>query len=269
MIKQDFLLAVHEFFKNGSLLKEFNHAAIALIPKTKHAPQAKDFRPISCCNVFYKTITIIIANRLATVIPNIIDQAQNAFIEERIMIDNILLTQQLVRQYGRKTCTPRCMMMVDIKKAFDSISWIFLLDLLTHLGFPSIMVGWIRECITTTSFSIALNGKMHGFLKCKRGLRQGDPLSPYLFVLAMDYLSRSLNKATANLNFNFHPKCEKIGLSHLAFSDDIIFFSRGDSTSVSIILDTLCCFGQCSGLELNLTKSQLFATGFLKLNIKT
>lgn len=98
-----FLQAVKEFFKNGKLLKQLNHAAIALIPKTKHAPEAKDFRPISCCNVICKTIIKIIAKRLAGVIPKIIDPAQNAFLEYRLMNDNIQLAQQLIRRYGRKT----------------------------------------------------------------------------------------------------------------------------------------------------------------------
>lgn len=134
-IKVDFLNAVHEFFRNGRLLTQFNHTAIALIPKVKHAPQAKDFRPISCCNVIYKTITKVIASKLAVVIPNIIDPAQSVFLEERLMSDNILLAQHLLRNYGRKTSTPRCMMMVDIKKAFDSVSWEFMINLLHHLVF--------------------------------------------------------------------------------------------------------------------------------------
>lgn len=102
-IKVEFLQAIHVFFSKGRLLKQFNHAAIALIPKTKHAPRAKDFRPISCCNVIYKTIAKVIANRLAAVIPGIIDPAQNAFLEERLMLDNILLAQQLVRRYGKSS----------------------------------------------------------------------------------------------------------------------------------------------------------------------
>lgn len=119
-------------------MKQFNHVVISLIPKAKHAPEAKDFRPISFCNVFYKTITKIIANWIAKVIPSLLDSAQSAFLEERLMTDHILLAQQLIRKYGRKTCTPRCMMMVDIRKAFDTVSWSFILDLLHHFGFPQL-----------------------------------------------------------------------------------------------------------------------------------
>lgn len=122
-IQRDFLLVVHKFFRNGKILKQVNHAAIALIPKVKHAPQAKDFRPISCSNVLYKTITKIIANRLASVVPNMVDATQCAFLEERVMTDHILLAQELIRRYGRKSCTPRSMITVDIRKAFDTVAW--------------------------------------------------------------------------------------------------------------------------------------------------
>lgn len=147
------------------------------------------------------------------------------------------------------------------RKAFDTVSWSFILDLLKLFGFPLIMINWIKECITTASFSIFLNGKMHGFLKSQRGLRQGNPISPYLFVLAMEYLSISIKAATANPDFNFHPKCKNIGLTHLSFTDDIIFFSRGDTQSVSLLFDSINQFSKCSGLELNLSKSHTFAAG--------
>lgn len=258
LLRGNFLLVVHEFFRNGRLLKQFNHAAIALIPKSKHALETKDFRPISCCNVFYKTITKIIANKLAAVIPNIIDSAQGAFLEERLMSDNIMLTQHLIKRYDRKTSSPRSMLMVDIRKEFDSISWDFLLNLLPMLVFPPSMICWIKECTTTATCSISLNGKMHGFIKSKRGLREGDPLSPYLFVLAMEYLSRMIKAIAANQNFNYHLKCDKIGLTHLPFADDI---SRGDVESVSLLYYTLVQFGKFSGLKLNLSKSQIFNAG--------
>lgn len=268
LVERDFLQAAQEFFNSGKFLKQFNHAALALIPKSKHAPEAKDFKPISCCNVFYKTISKVIANKLAKVVPNIIDPAQCAFLEDRIMSDHVLLAQQLIRNYGRKSSSPRCMLKVDLRKAFDTVSWPFILNLLDRLGFPTGIIIWIKQCITTSSFSISLNGKMHCFLKTQRGLRQGDPISPYLFVLAMEYLSRSLKVATANPSFRYHPKCKQIGLTHLSFTNDIIFFSRGDTQSVSLIIDTLNHFGNCSGLEINLSKSHLFDAGVVEPDLQ-
>lgn len=269
IIQSDFLAVVQEFFETGKLLKQFNHVVIPLIPKTKHAPAACDFRPISCCNVFYKTVTKIIANRLAATIPNIIDPAQGAFLADRLMIDNVLLAQQMVRRYGRKSSSLRSMMMVDIKKAFDTLSWDFLINWLKRLGFPCIMISWIRECITTATCSISLNGNLHGSINDKRGLRKGDPISPFLFILAMEYLSRCIKANTQDPDFNFHPKCEKIGLTHLGFADDIILFSRGDVKSVGILFYSLQQFSLTFGLHLNLSKSKLFGVRFLDFDIQS
>lgn len=135
------------------------------------------------------------------------------------------------------------MLMVDIRKAIDIVNWSFFIYLLHHLGFPPTMKCWIKECITIVTFSISLNEKIHGFINSKRGPRQGDPLSPYLFVLAMEYLTWSIKAATSNPRFNFHPKCEKIRLTHLFFFMKLFFFSRGDLESVSILFHTLIQFG--------------------------
>lgn len=106
--------------------------------------------------------------------------------------------------------------MVDIRKAFDTLSWKFLDNILAGFGFPRTFASWLMECIPTTSYSISLNGGFHGFFKGKRGIRQGAPLSPYIFVLALEYLSRMIKLNTADPNFNFHPKRANLGITHLA-----------------------------------------------------
>lgn len=116
-------------------------------------------------------------------------------------------------------------------------------------------------------FLYFLNGKLHGFIKSKRGLRQGDPLSPYIFAFAMDYLSRIIKLNTANHSFNFDPKCEKIGFTHLAFADDIMLFTRGDEEPFNILFNSLQQFGACLGLEINLAKSNLFVAGVSNADI--
>ena len=174
------------------------------------------------------------------------------------MIDNIFLLQELLRQYGRKRASPRCILNVDLRKAFDSIEWDFLCEMLSALHFPPRFIGWIMECISTTTYSVSYNGSMHGFFKGKRGLRQGDPLSPYLFVLCIEYLSRGLGQLKENPDFNFHPKCGGLKITHLALVDDLVLFSRGDPKSVSLLMDILNHFGACSGLKINFSKSSFF-----------
>lgn len=260
-IETDFVDGIKEFFNSGSLLKQLNHTIIALVPKSSHTTSVEDFRPISCCNVFYKVISKILAARLRPILGSIVDQAQSAFVEGRSMMENIHLAQELMRQYNRKRVAPRCLLKVDLRKAYDSVEWGFLKQMLEGLGFPTKFIGWVMECVTTTSYSVALNGSLHGHFKGNRGLRQGDPLSPFLFVLCIEYLSRMLKVATYDSDFNFHPKCGPLRISHLAFADDLMLFARGDIISVSILMDCLNKFGEVSGLRMNNLKSSLFTAG--------
>lgn len=257
----DLTEAVLEFFRHGKLLKQLNHTIIALIPKVTHNAGVGDFRPIACCNIAYKLITKIISNRLAALMPKLISLPQSAFVKGRIITDNIFLAQELIRKYNYKRNAPKCTLKIDLRKAYDSISWEFLFDLLIGLGFPLSFAGWIKECVSTASFSIAINGELHGFIQGKRGIRQGDPMSPYLFLLCMEYFSRLLNTRTIQREFNFHAKCSSLKITHLAFADDLMLFSRGDEHSVGILMDTLKEFEESSGLRINSNKSSLFTAG--------
>ncbi|KAL5861832.1 hypothetical protein ACOSQ4_003128 [Xanthoceras sorbifolium] len=127
------------------------------------------------------------------VLPDIVIPFQSAFIAGRRISDNILLSQELLKNYHRDGGHPRCALKVDIMKAYDSVRWDFLVAILQILGFPEQMIAWISECISTPHFSISINGELNGFFASGRGLRQGDPMSPYLFVLAMEVFSGLMN----------------------------------------------------------------------------
>ncbi|GJX68842.1 putative reverse transcriptase domain, reverse transcriptase zinc-binding domain protein [Tanacetum coccineum] len=119
------------------------------------------------------------------------------------------------------------------------------------------MIGWIMECVTTTSFLISINGSLHGFFKGKRGLRQGDPLSPYLFTLVMEILTLMLQRGVSNANlFSYHRYCSKLKLINLCFADDLFLFSHGDTDSVKVIKEALNEFKEASGLVPSLPKSK-------------
>ncbi|RAL42508.1 hypothetical protein DM860_011126 [Cuscuta australis] len=266
VVGQNVFEAVDEFFRSGKLLKQINHATVALIPKVKDNPGVKDFRPIACSNVIYKIITKILSNRMSPLLPDLIDKAQSAFIGGRNLMDSVLLAQHLVRRYARKRSMPSCMMKVDLTKAYDTVSWSFLEKVMTGHGFPGRFVGWIIECVTTASFSLAINGGLHGFVKCGRGIRQGDPMAPTLFLFCIEYFSRLLKKMGKQRNFSYHPMCQTLEITHIAFADDLMLFSRGDLDSVGVLADALKHFSQVSGLHVNPQKSNIYLAGQIKDN---
>ena len=257
----DLCAAIQDFFVSGRLLKQVSHSIIALVPKSENASSPSDYRPISCSNVIYKVLSKILAGRLALALHDIVSPMQNAFLGGRHMSDNINLVQELLRQYCRKRSSPRCLLKVDFKKAFDSVQWDFLESLLCQLGFPAHFVLLVMQCISSASYSVAVNGDIHGFFPGKSGVRQGDPLSPYIFICCMEYFSRMLSLASQQDGFSYHPKCAAQGITHLAFADDVLLLSRGDLSSVSCFLQQLTLFSQTSGLHINPQKSFIFFGG--------
>ncbi|XP_052181660.1 uncharacterized protein LOC127794528 [Diospyros lotus] len=251
--------AIQSFFASGRLLSQVNATIISLIPKVPHPETPSQFRPISCCNVLYKVITKILANRIKTVLSSLVDVSQAAFVPGRSIGDNVLLAQELVFQYHLHQGPPRCAMKVNLAKAYDTVEWDFLLMTLQVMNFPSQFCGWIRECITTPRYSVKINGQLNGFFPGGRGLRQGDPLSPYLFVLVMQVLQGIIHYSRAS-DFQYHWKCEQTSLVMLMFADDLLMFSHGDPSSVSILKSCLERFSSLSGLVANPSKSDCFVS---------
>ncbi|CAL1380141.1 unnamed protein product [Linum trigynum] len=221
----------------------------------------KQFRPISCCNIFYKCIAKVLANRLREVLPLVISQNQSAFIKGRLISDNVLLAHEMVRLYNRKSVSPRCALKVDIMKAFDSVDWDFLETVMGAMGFPSQFVKWISICLHSTKLSVSFNGGLCGYFSSKKGLRQGDPLSPYLFTISMEVLSCMLNRAYVLKTLPPHPQTHRIALSHLCFADDLLIFTKGTCEAVETTKQILDIFYTVSGLKCNPTKSEVFCAG--------
>nr|GEU62956.1 hypothetical protein [Tanacetum cinerariifolium] len=242
-------VAIREFFMNGKILKEINHTFLALIPKVATPMKVTDFRPISCCNVIYKCTSKIITNRIIAGIKEVVSENQSAFVPGRRISGNILITQELMHNYHRNVGPPRCAFKVDIQKAYDTVDWHFLECILKQFGFLDKMVKWVVTCVTTASFSLHINGDVHGFFEGKRGLRQGDPMSPYLFTLVMEALTLMLQRRVRNSeSFRYHKQCEELQIINVCFADDLFLFTYGDMDSVKLIMDTLDEFKLVSGI---------------------
>jgi hypothetical protein len=146
-------------------------------------------------------------------------------------------------------------------KAYDSVNWEFLICCLHCFGFPKKFVSWIKECVTSPRFFVCLNGSLVGYFEGKKGLRQGDPLFPYLFVLAMEVLSKILAATTGpSSGFNYHSNCLKMKLTYLCFADDLLTFSEASQNSIGIIKAVLAEFEELSGLKANPSKSFYFCS---------
>lgn len=176
-------------------------------------------------------------------------------------MENVLLASELVKEYHKDTVFQRCAMKIDISKAFDSVQWSFMLNCLQALGFPDKFIHWIRLCITSPSFSVQVNGDLAGYFQSARGLRQGCSLSPYLFVICMDILSRKLDIAVQERKFKYHPRCKSLLLTHLCFANDLLVFVEGSKESVEGALSVFDDFTSWSGLKISMEKSTIYMAG--------
>ncbi|GJU04045.1 RNA-directed DNA polymerase, eukaryota, reverse transcriptase zinc-binding domain protein [Tanacetum coccineum] len=227
---------VKEFFMSGRLLGEVNATLISLIPKIQTPNKVTDFRPIACCNVLYKCISKVLTNRIKPILGKLVSCNQSAFITGRHIQDNIMLTQEIMKGYNRRGGPKTVAFKIDIQKAYDTVNWEFLEKTLSGFGFHKRMIKWIMQCVTTVAFTLNINGERIGYFKGGKGLRQGDPISPYLFTLVMEVFSLILLKEIEEEpNFQYHFGCKAIKLSHVCFADDLLVMCHGDPTSATVI----------------------------------
>ncbi|GAB2291433.1 hypothetical protein Dimus_038162 [Dionaea muscipula] len=171
IVGEDVSSVILEFFRTGCLLHEINSTVLHLIPKRVNASKASEFRPIACCSTLYKIIAKMICERLTEVLPCLVDEPQSAFVSGRTIVDNVLLCQELMAGYDWKNISPRCVEKIDLRKAYDSVLWEFVSDLLLLLGFSMGFVRWVMACISSVSYSINVNGELMGYFEGRRGLR--------------------------------------------------------------------------------------------------
>ncbi|WMV45909.1 hypothetical protein MTR67_039294, partial [Solanum verrucosum] len=225
------------------------------------AEELKDFRPISLIGGVYKIIGKLITERMKKVMGTLVDEHQMAFLKGRQIMDATLLANELVDSRVKQN-VPGVLCKLDIEKAYDHVNWVFLLKIFRDMRFGNKWINWISFCISTVKFSLIINGSPEGFFQSQRGLRQGDPMSPFLFILAMEGLNFMIRRARENgwirgfcANRNMGNAME---ISDLLYADDSLVFCEAEVTQIRHLRAILTIFECVSGLHVNWQKSCLY-----------
>lgn len=192
--------------------------------------------------------------------PSLISETQGAFVSGRLISDNIIVAHEMVHGLRTNDSIGKQYMAVktDMSKAYDRVEWSFLETLLEKMGFDRVWTRWVMTCVRTMSYSILLNCQAHAFIKPERGIRQGDPLSPFLFILCTEALINVLN--VAEKKGKLHGiKLAPTGpaVHHLLFADDNLMMCRADVAESSVLMDCLKQYGEASGQKINKLKSSI------------
>lgn len=229
---------IKAFFLSGVLPKNINETHVRLIPKVHGPKKVSDYRPIALCSVFYKIISKILTHRLKPILGHLVSENQSAFVPDRAIADNVLITHEVLHFLKSSAAKRHCSMAVktDMSKAYDRLEWEFIKLVFQRLGFHPTWVNWIMQCVTTVSYAYLINGSPKGKVKPQRGIRQGDPLSPYIFILCSEVLSGLCMKAQDEGSLQgIRVAKGSPQINHLLFADDTMFFLRTNKRSMDAL----------------------------------
>ncbi|KAK6164048.1 hypothetical protein DH2020_000912 [Rehmannia glutinosa] len=259
-IHTDILPVILNVLNGHSNPRDLNHTLIVLIPKKKDPVCVTDFRPISLCNVIFKIITKTIANRLKSILPALIYHTQSAFVPGRLITDNALLAFKIFHSMKHNQAKNKgsFALKLDMSKAYDRVEWKFLKHAMLKLSIDDRFVNLIMRCVESVSFSILINGQQGDTFYPSRGLRQGDPLSPYLFLFCAEAFSALIRKAELNGNLHGVRICRWApSISHLFFADDSIIFGRATIQEIEKTREIIKCYEGASGQRISMEKSEI------------
>jgi hypothetical protein len=260
MLGDHLIKEVLEAIDNISVPEGWNNTTIVLIPKIDNPEKVTQFRPISLCNVVYKVISKMLSNRLKLYLPDIISDHQSAFVPGRLITDNILVAYESIHAMKRKKGKKGlCAVKLDMHKAYDRVEWAYLEKIMLKLGFARRWVNIVMACVSSVKYNVRFNSMETEAFTPSRGLRQGDPLSPYLFLLVAQGLSSMLKGAELRGEIDGVRVCRDAPMvSHLLFADDSLILMNADRKNALKLKDILDRYCASSGQKLSESKSSIY-----------
>ncbi|CAL1356334.1 unnamed protein product [Linum trigynum] len=260
---------ISQCFRDPELIASVNATLLTLIPKKQNPVSVAEFRPIGLCNVSYKALAKCLANRLKPLMTQLIKPNQTSFVPGRSIQSNIIILQEVVHSLQtRKTKAGHMAIKIDLAKAYDRLDWTFLASTLAATGLPMHFIQVIMHCITSASFEVLWNGSCTESFKPTRGLRQGCPLSPYLFTLCIERLSHVIEEAVKEKKWKpIQLVRGGVGLTHLFFADDLVLFAEATVEQADVVMSCLQKFCKASGEQVSTEKSRIFFSRHMKRDI--
>ena len=257
-----------QWFSTGAFPLGLNNTLIVLIPKCENPFSMKELRLISLCNVLCKLVAKVLPNRMKNVLCRLISPSQVAFVPGRFITDNILLVSEVLHCLKRHTRgrIGDVALKLDISKAYDRVDWGFLQFMLCKMGFAEQWISWLMLCILTVEYSMLFNGTVVGLVVPGRGLRQGCPLSPYLFIVCVEELSAMIRDSEVRGALHGCSVCRNApSISHPFFVNDSYLFFKSSLAEAEVVHDILLRFEQVSGQAVNYGKYEVMFSS----NIRT
>lgn len=260
IVGRDVVNFCKSFFATGELPNGINSTLVCLIPKVKQPRQVNELRPISLCNVLMRILSKVMTNRLKPCIKSLVSDKQSAFIEGRMLTDNALIAYEVNHYIRRKTQGKYGVagLKVDISKAYDRLEWSFIENMLEKFGFNQVWINRIMVCVKSVSYSFLQNGEVFGDIVPQRGIRQGDPISPYLYILCAEGLSAIMRRhEEGGMIHGCTIARGAPSISHLLFADDCYLFFRASEMEACTMKSILQRYEMISGQAVNFRKSNI------------
>ncbi|CAL8166302.1 unnamed protein product [Prunus armeniaca] len=259
LCSSDISSVVKDCFISASLPEHLNDTLIALVPKVEKPTSMPQLRPISLCNTLYKVVSKILVARLRPLMTKLVSPSQVSFVLGKHINDNIVVAQEMLHKFkvsnGKKGFVA---WKIDLSKAYDRLSWNFIREVLWEVGIRGRILELLMSCICSVQYRAVLNGELTETFVPKCGIRQGDPLSPYIFVLCMEKLSHLIHQKVQDNIWKPVQICQRGPMvSHLFFADDLILFGKASVALAKVMKQCLDDFCNLSGQRVSFKKSAI------------